>query len=317
MDWIEAVVHTTSEGADVVSHLLCEAGAAGTEIVDRSEIAALPQSQGMWDLIDEQVMEGLPEDVLVKAYFAQNAAADESLALVRERLCALREAESWAPLGSLELDCSAVSGDDWAERWKQYYKPFRVGGRLVVKPSWEAYEPLPGDLVIEMDPGMAFGTGSHETTAMCLCMLERYVRPGCVCLDVGCGTGILGIACALLGARSVTAIDIDPTAVQAAERNALANGVSGTLRARRGDLLNEDLEGETADVLAANIIADVIRVLAAPARARLTAGGVMVCSGIIREREQDVRDSLDAAGYEIDCRMERGEWVCLAARRGG
>ena len=314
MYWLETTVHTTAEGADIIANLLCEAGAAGTQIIDRAEVLAMPQSQGMWDLIDERVIESMPEDVLVKAYFAQNAAAPEALSLVRERLLALRGMDAGLRLGSLELERSVVHEEDWAEHWKRYYKPFRAGDRLVVKPSWEKYDAQPGDLVIEMDPGMAFGTGTHETTAMCLCMLERYVRPGCACLDVGCGTGILGIACALLGARSVTAVDIDPTAVQVAERNVRANGVADTMRVRQGDLLKQRPAGEAADVLTANIIADVIRALASPARAHIAPGGVMICSGIIRERERDVRESLFAAGYEIAGHLQRGEWVCLAAR---
>jgi ribosomal protein L11 methyltransferase len=314
MDWIEAVIHTTAEGADIVSNLLCEAGAAGAEIVDRAEVIALPQDQGMWDLIDEQVIRNMPEDVLVKAYFAQNAAAPEALSNVRERLLALRTLDIGLPLGSLHFEFSIVHEEDWAEYWKQFYKPFRAGDRLVVKPSWERYDALPGDLVIEMAPGMAFGTGTHETTAMCLRMLERYVRPGCACLDVGCGTGILGIACALLGARNTTAIDIDLTAVQVAERKVRANGVAGDVRVRQGDLLEESPADERADVLVANIIADVIRALAEPARAHIAPGGVMICSGIIREREGDVLSSLCAAGYEIAERLEEGEWVCLAAK---
>ncbi|MCL2545349.1 MAG: 50S ribosomal protein L11 methyltransferase [Clostridia bacterium] len=315
MHWIEAVIHTTAEGADIVSNLLCEAGAAGTEIVDRAEVRAMPQDQGMWDLIDERVIQSMPEDVLVKAYFAQNAAAPEALSFVRERLHALRATDIGLPLGSLALEQSTVHEEDWAEHWKRYYKPFRAGDRLVVKPSWEAYDPRPGDLVIEMDPGMAFGTGTHETTAMCLRMLERCVQPGCACLDVGCGTGILAIACALLGASKVTAVDIDPTAVTVAERNVRANGVAGTVRVRQGDLLKESPAGEAAGVLVANIIADVIRALASPARAHIAPGGVMICSGIIREREQDVLESLCAAGYTIAERFEQGEWVCLAAKR--
>ncbi|MCL2810535.1 MAG: 50S ribosomal protein L11 methyltransferase [Clostridia bacterium] len=316
MHWIEATIHTTAQGADIVANLLCEAGAGGAEIIDKAEVANLPQDQGMWDLIDELVIQNMPDDVLVKAYFAQNAAVTETLALVGERLLVLGAMDTGLPLGSLALESSIVHEEDWAEHWKQYYKPFRAGERLVVKPSWEAYACQPGDLVIEMDPGMAFGTGTHETTAMCLRLLEKYVKPGCVCLDVGCGTGILGIACALLGAGAVTAIDIDPNAVLVAERNVQANGVADTVSVRQGDLLKERPVGEAADVLVANIIADVIRVLAEPARGHIVPGGVMICSGIIREREQDVLESLCAAGYEITERLEQGEWVCLAAKRG-
>ncbi len=314
MDWMEVVVHTTTDGADIVSDMLCDAGAAGTEIVDRSEVLAMPRSQGMWDLIDEKVIQGMPDDVLVKAYYAENAALVETLALVSERLRALGAMDIGLPLGTLALDRSTVHEEDWAERWKQYYKPFRAGERLVVKPTWEPYESLSGDLVMEMDPGMAFGTGTHETTAMCMRMLERYIKPEHVCIDVGCGSGILGIAAALLGARSVLAIDIDPDAVLVAGRNVRQNNVTDTVEVRQGDLLKQGQIGESADVMVANIIADVIRMLAEPAKAHIAPGGVLICSGIIREREQDVLDSLAAADYTIDHRLEQGEWVCLAAK---
>ncbi len=314
MDWVEVIVHTTTDGADIVSDLLCEAGATGTEIIDRADVINMPQSQGMWDLIDERVLADMPEDVLVKAYFPENASAPETLAGLGERLRALAGMELGLPLGSLALHRSTVHEEDWAERWKQYYKPFRAGERLVVKPSWEPYAARSDDLVLEMDPGMAFGTGTHETTAMCLRMLERFIAPGCRCVDVGCGSGILGVAAALLGAREVLAIDIDPDAVRVAQANVEKNAVQATVTVKQGDLLKEQ-SPEAADVLVANIIADVICALAAPAKPHIAEGGVMICSGIIREREQDVQDALAAAGYGIADRLEQGEWVCLAARK--
>ena len=317
VDWLEVVVHTTTPGADIVSALLCEAGALGTAIEDRQDVLNLPRGDGMWDLIDEDVLARMGEDVLVKAYFEDGAQTPERLAVVRGRLAALGQMALGFPLGSLALHLSTVREEDWAENWKQYYKPFRAGERLVVKPSWEPYDARPGDLVLEMDPGMAFGTGTHETTFLCMQMLERTLRPGDDCIDVGTGTGILAIAAALLGARSVLAIDIDADAVRVAEENIQKNGVADRVRARRGNLLEPGGEADaavgTAQVLVANIIADVVIALAAPARAHLAAGGRLICSGIIREREQDVRDALEAAGYAVDATERKGEWVCLRA----
>ena len=312
MDWLEAAVHTTTMGADLVSELLMRAGAAGTAIEDRYDVASSDKRDGMWDMIDEHIYDGMSEDVLVKAYFPEGGNARETLLGVAERLAALRGEDLGFDAGSLALDTRGVREEDWAENWKKYYKPFRAGERLVVKPSWEEYAAEPGDLVLEMDPGMAFGTGTHETTFMCLCQLERYVTPGCRAVDVGCGSGILALAAARLGAKDVLAIDLDESAVKAARENVAHNGLTDTVRVEHGDLLER--VDERADVIVANIIADVVCFLCRPAKRHLLLGGTFICSGIIREREKDVLRALAAAGYRVDHRMEKGEWVCLAAK---
>ncbi|MDR3050533.1 MAG: 50S ribosomal protein L11 methyltransferase [Oscillospiraceae bacterium] len=312
VDWMEVTVSTTTEGADIVAQLLCDAGAAGAAIQDRQDVLNMRQSDGMWDLLDERILAGMGEDVRVIAYFPADAQAPETLALLQEKLVTLALADIGLPLGSLAVSRAAVREEDWAENWKRHYKPFRVGERLVVKPSWEAYAPQKGDLILQMDPGMAFGTGTHETTWMCMEMLERHVTPGCACIDVGTGTGILAIAAALLGAGDVLAIDIDPDAIKVARENIARNGVADRVRAVTGDLLAET--GAVAQVVVANIIADVIIRLAGPARRRIVPGGVLLCSGIIRDREADVRRALIQAGYAVDGELRRGEWVCLAAR---
>ena len=285
MDWLEAVVHTTTMGADIVSDVLMNAGAVGTAIEDRYDVTSSKKSDGMWDMIDEDVLKHMSEDVLVKAYFKSDASAPETLHLVEQ---------------------------DWAENWKKYYKPFRAGERLVIKPSWEAYEPKEGDLVLELDPGMAFGTGTHETTFMCMEQLEKYVTPGCRAIDVGCGSGILGLAAAKLGAADVLAIDLDELAVKVAAENTEKNGLSNVVRVAHGDLLEK--REEKADVIVANIIADVICYLCGPVKKHLLEGGTFICSGIIREREEDVQRALAAAGYTVCNRLAKGEWVCLAAK---
>ncbi|MBO5535731.1 MAG: 50S ribosomal protein L11 methyltransferase [Clostridia bacterium] len=312
MEWTKLCVHTTTMGADIVSNALLEAGAEGTQILDRYDVLSSDRRDGMWDMIDEKVLTDLPEDVVVEAYYSLDRHPAEIRASLSEQLSPMKNGSMGFDMGSLRIESEQVQDEDWAENWKKYYKPTRIGKTLVIRPSWENYTPGPDDRVIEMDPGMAFGTGTHETTSMCMEQLEHYVRPGCTCIDVGCGSGILALAAVKLGASDALAIDLDQDAVRVAAENVERNHLSDKIRVVHGDLLERS--EETADVIVANIIADVICFLCAPAKKHLNPGGVFICSGIIREREADVCHALEAAGYHIDRRMEKGEWVCLAAR---
>ena len=312
MDWNEVKVHTTTSGAELVSDVLMQAGAGGTQVQDRQDVVRSEKKDGMWDMLDEHILESMPEDVVVTAYFEAVRAPGEVRQELTEKMKALAASLPGFDLGSLEVTCGSVSDQDWAENWKKYYKPFRVGRRLVVRPSWEEYAEQPGDLVLTLDPGMAFGTGSHETTSMCMEQLETYITPGCSCIDVGCGSGILALAAARLGAGDVLAIDLDPDAVRVARENTEKNGLAGTVRTVHGDLLEKT--EEQADVVVANIIADVICYLCTPARKHIRKNGIFICSGIIREREGDVLAALEQGGYQVERRLEKGEWVCLAAR---
>ena len=212
-------------------------------------------------------------------------------------------------MGTLDVTMQGVKEEDWAENWKQYYKPFRIGAHMVVKPTWEPWDAQPGDLIIEIDPGMAFGTGTHETTAMCVGLIEKYYRGGTL-LDVGTGSGILAIAAARLGAEGIVAVDIDPDAVRVAKENVAHNGLENAIDVRKGDLLQG--LSQQFDFAVANILAPVICMLAAPLKKHLTPGGVFVCSGIIAEAEQDVHDALLKAGYAIDEVQHKGDWVAFA-----
>ena len=312
MDWMEVVIHTTTMGADIVSEMLMNVGAVGTMIEDRYDVTSSKKEDGRWDLIDEDVLAHMSEDVLVKAYFKDDMSAQETLLLVREKLAGIAAIDMGFDMGRLEVANNSVHEQDWAENWKKYYKPFRAGEKLVIKPSWEPYEEQEGDLVLELDPGMAFGTGTHETTFMCMEQLEKYVTAGCKTIDVGCGSGILGLAAAKLGARDVLAIDLDELAVKVAKENTEKNGLTDKVRVVHGDLLEK--ADEMADVIVANIIADVICFLCGPAKKHLLPGGTFICSGIIREREEDVQNALAAAGYTVCNRLAKGEWVCLAAK---
>lgn len=303
MDWVEVCARTTSQGADIVSELLMSCGAKGTQIIDRADVPELNRLPGFGEIIDAQLAERMPEEVQVKAWYASAGDALEAQNVIR-RLTG----NSQMDFGTLILSSSAVADEDWAENWKKYYKPMRVGKRLVIKPSWEEYAELPGDLLIHMDPGMAFGTGTHETTRLCLEMIESHYKGGAA-LDIGTGSGILAIALARLGSRSVLAVDIDPVAVKAANGNIALNGLSDTVRAVAGNLLDQ-AAGEYA-FITANILADVIIRLSEPLRSLMAPGASFLASGIIRDRAADVLAVYAKAGYHLVERREMGEWVAF------
>ena len=313
MDWIELTVHTTTQGAEVVSEALMLSGATGTMVEDRADIPDPDKPNGYWEIIDPKLIDSLPEDVQVHAWFEPDATFQERLQALRSQLDMNRRLAPEVDLGTLQIDTVNVKDEDWSEVWKQFYKPFRAGKSLVVKPTWEPYDAKPGDRVIEIDPGMAFGSGTHETTGMCLELLEEAVHGGERVIDVGTGSGILAIGAALLGAKDVLAIDIDPTAVKVARENVAHNHLEQTVTTLEGNLL-EKVDAQ-CEVCVANIIADVICMFAAPLNEHIVPGGLFICSGIIKEREQDVTDALLAAHYTILEIRRKGEWVAMISRR--
>ncbi len=315
MDWLEITIHTTTAGADIVSEKLMAEGATGTMVEDRADIPDPAKPNGIWEIIDPKLIDSMPEDVLVHAWFAPDEKLNDHLQALQGQMVELKALLPDFDLGSLQLDTLNVHDQDWSEVWKRFYKPFRAGNRLVVKPSWELYEARENDLVIEIDPGMAFGSGTHETTGMCMELLEEALRPGDRVMDVGTGSGILAIGAALLGARDVLAVDIDPSAVKVARENIEHNGLSNRVHAVEGNLL-EGIDG-TCELCVANIIADVICMFAEPLNSHIVPGGLFICSGIIKEREQDVLDALKAADYTVLEIRRKGEWVAMLSRRHG
>ena len=313
MDWMEITVLTSTAGADMVSQILMDAGSSGTMIEDKNDVAANQRPEGQWDIIDEEIARRIGDDVKVTGYYEVDAGLNDRVRFVEGEIRRIKGMDLGFDAGKLEILQQTFAEEDWAENWKKAFKPLRLGSHMLVKPGWADCEVLPGDKVIEIDPGMAFGTGTHETTGMCVELVEKYVSLGATAIDVGTGTGILAIAAAHMGARDVLAIDIDRVAVRVAKENVRINGFEEIIRCQAGDLL-ENVD-EVADVVIANIIADVIIAIAAPVKAHIRAGGVFICSGISAERRQDVLDALDAAGYAVLDVCDRGGWCAMAARR--
>jgi ribosomal protein L11 methyltransferase len=306
MQYIEVKIRVSPAGLEPLTALLLEHGIDGLEIEDPREIAALAaRKTGLdWDYFDEALLaqgERDAEEIRVAFYLEDDAEGERRLADVKLALMKLKDAELGGgfggdlPLGSLCAESAVRSDDGWKDLWKQYFKPVRMTERLTVRPSFERYEPVSAEeRVIELDPGMAFGTGRHETTALCARLLESSLRPGASVLDIGCGSGILSIAAALLGAGEVLGVDLDETAVGVARENVAINGCADRVTVIKGDLLTG--LSFTADIAVANLTAELIATLAGGLRARLRPGGCFIASGLLTEKRAVAVSAREAAG---------------------
>lgn len=310
INWQEVSVKVKKEAVDAVSYIFTECGAGGVMIEDpeavKEHIAA-----NSWDAFE------FPEELLnrdfvkVTAYFPCNVDLPGRLDYLKIRLHALNI--ELMPESVKELDFSEVKEEDWANSWKAYYKPVKVGEKILIKPTWEKYDKLSNELVIELDPGMAFGTGTHATTTMCIKALEHLISGGERVFDIGTGSGILAIVAAKLGASTVTAVDLDRVAVAAALENVQLNQVEDHVKVLHGNLL--DNIDEQADIVVANIIADVIKLVCPDAAKAVRAGGYFLTSGIIAHREEDVLETLQENGFQVKEVYHEGEWVAVLAVR--
>jgi ribosomal protein L11 methyltransferase len=270
-----------------------------------------------WDYINDDVVSQLERQPLVTIYLEDDENSTNTINEIRGVMSDLKEAAArgdygeGVDFGSLELLTCTADDSAWKDKWKEYFKPFRVSDRIVIKPTWEKYDARDGDLILEIDPGMAFGTGTHETTSMCIEMIEKYLKPGDSVLDAGCGSGILSIAAALLGAQKVLGVDIDKTAVEVARENIEKNGVAAVADARYGDLTRGvDFRG---DLVVANLMAELICLLSPDVPAHLSDGGIFISSGILTEKEEMVTEALQKAGFKIIEINRKGEWCCIVA----
>lgn len=307
--WIEVRVITKSEALEPISGIFYSLDCKGVAIEDPEDILGREQGPLTWDFADINVLEHKGKVAVVKAYFAEEDNIEDVLEYVNERLTELKE--MGLDLGEAKVEHEKMHEEDWANTWKQYYKPTKVGEKIVVKPIWEEYEAKDGELVVDLDPGMAFGTGTHETTRMCIQSLEKYVKEDSTVFDVGCGSGILAIAAAKLGAKLAVGVDLDPVAVESSIENVGYNKLKN-IEILHGNLV-EVIDGK-ADIVVANILAEIICILTDDVKRVLKDGGVFITSGIIHDRVDMVCEKLEATRFEVMEKNRDGEWNCIVAK---
>ncbi|HHW30205.1 MAG TPA: 50S ribosomal protein L11 methyltransferase [Clostridiaceae bacterium] len=312
MKWIEITVTTTEEAWDAVSEMLMSIGAGGVAVDDPNEIKREILKSNSLDYADDKFLESLGQDVVIKAYFSDELNPEELKQLVKEKLNYI---SGFLNVGKGTVETTRINDQDWSENWKKYYKPFHITKRVVIKPTWENYQKVNDEIVIEIDPGMAFGTGTHETTSMCAKFLEKYMKEGDTVIDVGSGTGILSIIAARLGAKKVVALDIDNVAFRVSRENCILNHVNDVVEVHEGVL--KDIIVEKSDIVVANIIADVIIDLSNSMENYIKNNGLFITSGIIKERKDQVIKTYTQKGFICEEMAEDGEWVAIVFRCQG
>lgn len=347
MLWHEVTIHTTEEAQEMISNLLYEAGAGGVSI-EESGILGKQRDTRYGELYDEPLND-IPEgEAVIKGYYAETVDMDGVIAELTPRVEELRE--FGIDPGKALISWRTVDEDDWAHAWKQYFKPLRVSERLTIKPTWEDYIPeSPEEKIIEIDPGMAFGTGTHPTTALCLRALEKHISGGEEVIDVGTGSGILAVGAMLLGAGSVLALDLDPVAVESAQQNVELNRLEESITVKESDLLSllggegaadtpagemwpsarPDATGTTqtaqadegnslgvtlpVQIVVANILAEIIVLFTDDVYRALKRGGLYITSGIYKDKEGLVAEALTSSGFEIIEITREEDWVAFTA----
>jgi ribosomal protein L11 methyltransferase len=312
MKWTEISIHTTHEAIEAISNILHEAGAGGVVIEDPFDL--IKEHDTSYGEIYQLNPDDYPEEgVIIKAYFPVNSFLGETIEEIKQAINNLMLYD--IDLGKNSITISEVNEEEWATAWKKYYNPVKVSEKFTIVPTWETYEPVSSDeLIIELDPGMAFGTGTHPTTVMCIQALEKTVKKGDTVIDVGTGSGILSIAAAMLGAKEVRALDLDPIAVDSAKLNVKLNKVQHIVTVSQNNLLDR-IEG-SADIIVANILAEIILRFIDDAYRLLNSGGLFITSGIIQTKKQEVKEGLIRAGFTIEETLTMEDWVAFIARKG-
>ena len=303
MDWTDLKITVPAAHAQAAQDIATGISGGGIYIEDYRDLEQQVEAIAHVDLIEQDLLDKRRDEVAVHLYVAPDENAAEIADLLRDRL-----ARAEVPC---RLDSAGVREEDWQNSWKQYYHAMDIGRRLAIVPSWERYDT--DRTVITLDPGMAFGTGTHETTALCLEVLDEVIAGGERVLDIGTGSGILAIAALKLGAASAEGVDIDLMCVRTAGENAALNGVADRLTVLVGDL--SDKATGTYDVICANIVANAIKALAPSAAPLLKEGGTFLASGVIDEREGEVAAALEAAGFTLTETKRKNGWVCFVCTR--
>lgn len=308
MNWTEVQIKTVSEYEDIISTVLYDVGAAGLAIEDPNDIIELEQSEIDWDFVDSSLIDLGKDEVIVKAYFPKNEDLDRIIESIKSKI----RRNPYIDDKSVQITITLLNDDDWAETWKEHYKPFKIGSHILIKPSWEDIDIEEGNIMIELDPGMAFGTGTHETTWMCIEAIEKYIKKGDTLYDIGCGSGILSIVGAKLGANKVVGVDLDPISVRTSKENVTINKMENIVEIREGNLL--EVVVDKADIIVSNIIAEVISEMTRDLKVYLKDEGIFIASGIILDKIKLVEDSLNRNNFKILDVVRKNEWALIVAK---
>ncbi len=321
MDWTKVTVYTTTDGIEPVSGRLMHLGITGLVIEDESEFNDfLEETKGSWDYVDEELVRAMSGETRVIAYVSDDSSGRELLLAIKSSMDELKAMNEDNIYGRLEIEVEGTKTEDWANAWKKYFHTMEIGEKILVKPQWEEISEPTDRIVFNINPGMSFGTGSHETTQLCLSQLEKYVTPDCRMLDLGCGSGILSVVSLLLGAKEAVAVDIDPNCIDTAYENSDMNNISrDRYTVISGNVVTdpdvkEVISQHKYEVVAANIVADVIIGLAPSAKEYKSDGGVFITSGIIDGRQDEVKAALIKEGFEIVDMERRKDWWSIVCK---
>lgn len=316
MNWTEVNIFTTTEGIDIVCAGLMDIGIRGFEIKDANDFNEfLKNKEGNWDYLDDDLMRLSECETTVTVYIPENNQGSEMLISLKSMLSKMKGLDTDSIYGRLECELSNVKEEDWANNWKQYFKPMCIGNKLLVKPSWEEVNDKERT-VLEIDPASSFGSGQHYTTKLCLEFLDKLDLTDKKVLDLGCGSGILSIGAILLGAESAVAVDVEENAVKTASENAGKNNISSDIYTSYcGNIINDnslvEKIGTGYDIITANIVADILIAMKDLFYKFLKPGGILIISGIIGERSDEVTDAVTAAGFEVKEFCEQNDWAAV------
>lgn len=320
MEWIRVSIFTNSTGIDPVCAALSDIGLNDVQIEDEAEFEQfLEDNKKYWDYVDDELLEQKKGETKVIVYIKNDENLNETLSMINGAVSALK-ASADDDFGRLETETDGINEQDWANNWKKYFKPLEIGKKILIQPEWEKYDGSTDRIVFTVNPGLTFGTGTHNSTKLCIAELEEAITPGCSMIDIGCGSGILSVISLMLGAGSATALDIDPNAVHVAYDNARRNGVDESkYRVYSGDIITDgelfDKINDTKyDVVAANIVADVIIALLPTVKKIIAPGGTFICSGIINERLGDVTDAMAREHIAVHHTDTDGEWSAVVCK---
>ncbi|OON92837.1 MAG: ribosomal protein L11 methyltransferase [Candidatus Epulonipiscium fishelsonii] len=312
MDYIQIGIETDREAVEALSYFLIDELEAGVEVCDPKDVITQDKTQVWYDLIDEKLLSADMDIVIVKAYFSEGIDIEQTKFKIKKQLSHINQ---FLKTGTGNITVLEIPEKKWANEWKKYYKPTHVGKNIIIKPTWEHFLNTSNKIIIEMDPGMAFGTGTHETTEMCVELLEKYLAKyeTSSVIDIGTGSGILGIIATKLGAEKVIGVDIDPTAVKVANQNIKLNNAEDKMTAISGNLI--ELINTKANIVVSNIIADIIISLANEVDSILSENGIWISSGIINTKKEKVIETILNNNWNIIEIEEKNEWIAIVATR--